>query len=165
MTETASSSLAQRQAELVAALARGSPAPAGFDRERLRLAGESLARKRAGAVARAWPRLTVALADRYPTLFSEFASAHPLPSHGGPLADGRAFARWLANRGQLADAGKLETLMVDLHFVSGPQGLRPRRGPALKAVWLGERRRLVLGVRLAWFARCVTMPLGRLWDK
>src|SRR4051812_48216047 len=83
--------LAQKQAELVAALARQAAPPAGFNADRVRAAAASLAGKRRHAVARAWPSVPAALGERYAERFDTYAATAPLPRLGGPLADGRGF--------------------------------------------------------------------------
>jgi hypothetical protein len=138
--------LAEQQAALVRALTASGEAPAGFDAERLRLAATSLANKRRQEVARAWPALVRCLGERFRERFDAFAEKTPLPSEGGPLADGRAFARALA-REVWTDEARLEVLAVDLRQARCAGGLRPRRGVAVKVAWLRERRRLVVGVR------------------
>lgn len=47
MSPEARARLAQQQAELIRALLDGQPPPAGFDADRIRLAGRALAQKRA----------------------------------------------------------------------------------------------------------------------
>jgi hypothetical protein len=142
--------LAARQAELVRALTgQGDPPPA-CDAARLRATAESLAAKRAQAVARAWPELVAGLGDQWRQRFDAFAARVPLPHEGGPLADGRAFAHWLARLGELSDAGRLEGLAVDLHYRARAGGLVPRSGPALVWAWLRQSGRLVVAVRLPW---------------
>ena len=138
--------LAALQAELVEALARGAAPPIGFDAERLQAAATALATKRRCAAARAWP----ALADAIERHFDEYATASPLPRLGGPLADGRAFLRWLAARGEHAAEARLQALAVDLRFKTTADGLVPRRGPAMKAAMLHAPRRVVVALRLPW---------------
>jgi len=153
--------LAARQAELLRALLGETPAPAGFDADRVRATAGVLARKRARAAARAWPALAAALGYRFERLFAAFADANPLPAEGAPLADGRAFARCLAAAGELPDEGRLEALAVDLHYRTTPGGLRPRRGSACKLALLRRPRRLVVALRLPWLGeRWLTVPLG-----
>lgn len=145
------SPLAQQQAALVAALSGRAPAPDGFDRARLSAAADALARKRMKAVARAWPQLARAMmAERFAACFEAYAAVAPLPERGGPLADGRAFARWLKARGQLPAAGALEALAVDMQYVMSPHGLVRRRGPVVKFAWLAQPRRLFVAMRLPW---------------
>ncbi len=162
MSAEARARLAAMQADLVAALAAGAGPPAGFDAERVRLAAASLASKRRQAVARAWPDLAAALADRFGPRFEAFAAQTPLPAAGGPRADGRAFAAWLARQGELPEACRLHALAVDLRYVRTAAGLRPRRGPALKALLLRQARSLVLAVYFPWLGeRWLSIPLGR----
>ena len=154
--------LAAQQAVLVRALTtRGEPPP-HFDAARLRAAAASLARKRARQAARAWPGLARALGRRFDGLFAAYAEAATLPRQGGPLADGRAFAHWLAARGELPQSGRLQALAVDLRYIASPDGLGVRRGPACKAAWLHQSRRLIVAVWLPWFGeRWLSIPLGR----
>lgn len=153
--------LASEQAALVAALVAGGEAPAGFDAARLAAAAASLARKRARAVARAWPGLAKGLGDRFGTWFAPYAAVIPLPREGAALADGRAFTRWLAARGELPEAGRLQALAVDLRFAASPRGLVPRCGPALRAALLERPWRLVVAVRLPGLGeRWLSLPLG-----
>jgi hypothetical protein len=154
--------LAAQQAVLVNALMVHGEPPPDFDAARLRAAAASLARKRARATARAWPGLARALGRRFGGLFAAYAEAAALPRQGGPLADGRAFARWLAARGELPEAGLLQALAVDLRHTGTPDGLAPRRWPTCKAAWLHESRRLIIAVRLPWLGeRWLSIPLGR----
>jgi hypothetical protein len=162
MSAEARARLAAAQADLVAALVAGGAAPPGFDRRRLEAAVASLAAKRSRAAARAWPGLAGALGDRFAARFAAFAVAVPQPRHGGPLADGRAFARWLAEAGTLPDAVRPQLLAVDLRYAGSPDGLRPRRGPCLKVALLRRPCRLVVGVQLPWLgAGWLTIPLTR----
>jgi hypothetical protein len=140
-------------------MARG-PVPGGFDSARLQAAAASLANKRAQSVARTWPGMADALGDRFAERFAAFAATTPLPRHGGPLADGHAFARWLASAGELPAAVRLHLLAVELRYAVRSDGLVPRRGPALKAVLLRQPRRLVIAVRMPWLGeRWFTIPL------
>jgi hypothetical protein len=156
MPDDARAELAARQAALVAALTAGAAPPAGFDTRRLRAAAASLAVKRRRAVARAWPGLAGVLDER----FTAFTASTPLPRDGGPLADGRAFVRWLG--GAAPAACRLQALAVDLRYARTAGGLVARRGPVLKVVVLPEPRRLVLALRLPGLGeRWLTIPLGR----
>lgn len=140
--------LAQQQAALVESLVGRAEAPPGFDAERLQTAGESLATKRRKEVAHVWPGLTRSLGDRYSTLFAEFAEQTPLPKVGGPRADGRAFAHYLAKLRLLPDEGRLEALRVDVYFKMTRDGLTHRRGTTVLMARLRDSRRLVLALRL-----------------
>ena len=62
--------LAARQAELIRALYGGPPAK-GMDPHKVTLTSNALARKRARAVARAWPELTRELGTQYAERFVE----------------------------------------------------------------------------------------------
>lgn len=92
------STLAQRQAELVAALVAGGPLPAGFDRRRVAVAEQALRGKRAGEVARVWPLLAAGLREDWPECFRRWAAGRP-PE--GALRDGWDLARELATEGAL----------------------------------------------------------------
>jgi hypothetical protein len=154
--------LAAQQAALVTALLAPGQVPAGFDPVRFRAAAASLAQKRAEAAVRAWPALARALGRRFGELFAAYAEVAPRPRVGGPLADGRAFTRWLVARGDLPEAGRLQTLAVDLRYASRPEGLVPRRWPTCRAVWLPQSRRLVIASWLPWLgAHWLNIPLAR----
>jgi hypothetical protein len=155
--------LAAMQTELVRALTGQAGTPHGFDSMRLQATAKALLKKRATAVARAWPGLARGLGDRYPHLFAAFAAQTPLLHAGGPLADGRAFARWLARAGELSEQGRLETLAVDLRYTNKGGVLVPRKGPALLTAVLGNPRRRVLLLRLPWIGdRWLSLHL---WDR
>jgi hypothetical protein len=154
--------LATQQAALVTALvARGAPPP-DFDRACLQAAAASLGHKRARAAARAWPALARTLGLRFDELFATYAAAAPLPRQGGPLADGRAFARWLAARRELPEAGRLQALAVDLRYTGNSDGLVPRRWPTWRLTWLPQSRRLIAAVWLPWLGQhWLSIRLGR----
>jgi len=144
--------LSAKQAEFLEALSRGGTVPERFDAERVRIARESLASKRMRSVARSWPALTAMLGETFATRFHEFAATTPLPREGGPLADGRAFARRLAEQGAFAefadsDSARLEILAVDLRYRGTREGLIRRRGPYIRAAFLPKSRRVVLAMR------------------
>jgi hypothetical protein len=154
--------LAAEQAALVTALVARGELPAGFDAVRLRATATSLVRKRRQAAARTWPGLARALGSRYDELFLEYAATAPLPRDGGPLADGRAFARWLAARGELPEAGRLQALAFDLRYAAKADGLVSRKWPTCKTAWLPHSRRLIVAVRLPWLGEYwLRIPLGR----
>ncbi len=142
--------LADCQTELVRALTGQGDAPPGFEPERLRAAAVSLERKRLREVALAWPALVQALGDDFGPRFRAFAAGRPLPAAGGPLADGRAFARTLAAR-EWTDDLRLAVLAADLR----------RRRPAVAVARLRQARRLVVAIHLPPFgAYRVSLPLG-----
>lgn len=139
--------LADRQAELVRALTGAGDVPAGFDRARVERAARSLVGKRVAEVARAWPALAAALGERFRERFRAYAQVTPPPEHGGPLADGRAFADTLADD-EWTDAAVWERLTVDLHHRRDRGGLRRRRGFGLAWARLLGSGRLVVRLRL-----------------
>jgi hypothetical protein len=144
MSVEARTQLAAMQAKLVGALVSDKSAPTGFDASRLKAAATSLRIKRARAVARAWP----CLRDQVGEQFAAFAAETPMPREGGPLADGRAFALWLALRSELPDAVRLQVLAVDLRYARHWDGLLPRRGPCIRVMRLPTSRRLVVAFRM-----------------
>jgi hypothetical protein len=140
---------------LVQVLTRRASIPDDFDASRIQAAADALARKRARAVARAWPALQRALGPCFLIRFAAFAATASIPRLGGPLADGRAFARYLALRGELPDEGRLEAMAVDLRYATVRAGLTPRRLPAVRIGWFPRRYGLVVAVRVPW--------LGEYW--
>jgi hypothetical protein len=138
--------LADQQAALVAALAGNGTIPAGFDAARVRAAADALAFKRARAVAQAWPSLRTMLGEQFRDRFAAYAGTTSLPQQGGPLADGRRFARYLAPQMPLTDAARLQILAVDLHYRSGAVGLVRRRLPWLGLTWIAQSRRVVIAL-------------------
>jgi hypothetical protein len=119
--------LARRQADLVAALVAGAPAPAGFDPTRIRATTEALLRKRAAEVAAQWPALRAELGPQWRTEFTGWARGRP---PRGSLRDGWDFARARAALGPRA-ALELATRTVRLAY-DGVRPPRPRRLPALR---------------------------------
>lgn len=124
------SSLAEQQAELVAALTSGAPVPAGFDTRLVEIARVALLRKRAGEVARQWPALAASFGPAWFRQWSAWAATRPTQ---GSLRDGWDLARDLRSQGQLAEAAAAEltdrekTLLYD-----GRSAPRPRRFAALR---------------------------------
>ncbi len=140
-------SLDDRQAALMAALAGRGPVPPGFDAGRIRAAADMLARKRAHALAQAWPCLPLMLGPDFHARFAAYAQQTTLVAQGGPLADGRLFVQWLQAAGlPLTDEVRLKAFGVDLRFTRRAQGWVPRRGPAVRAVWLPVARCWVVGL-------------------
>jgi hypothetical protein len=144
MSTEARTKLAAMQVNLVAALVGDATVPPGFDSGRLNSAAISLRTKRARAVARAWPCLRQEIGEH----FAAFAANTPLPREGGPLADGRAFANWLEQRGKLPEAARLQMIAVDLRYVRKRDALTPRRGPCIKLMRLPSSKRLAVALRL-----------------
>ncbi|MES2889767.1 MAG: hypothetical protein V4739_17365 [Pseudomonadota bacterium] len=140
-------SLREQQAALMAALSGQGPMAAGWDADRVRATAVALVHKRSRSVARTWPSLKAMLVDDYVACFARYASQHPLPREGGALADGRAFARWLAPLNDWSDAVHRQALQVDLHHAQDAAGLRVRRGPSVRLAWLPGARCWLLGMR------------------
>ena len=79
-----------RMGELVEALVAGRQAPEGFDSVRVQATARALLRKRADAVAKAWPFLARAYGQEWHTTFAQWARARP---GRGSWLDGWDFAR------------------------------------------------------------------------
>jgi hypothetical protein len=123
-------SLAERQAELVAALTSGAPVPPGFDERLVEAARVALLRKRAGEVARQWPLLASALGPRWAGEFARWAAKRPTQ---GSLRDGWDLARDLAARDALPAAAGEELAAREAAWrYDGSSAPRPRHGPALR---------------------------------
>jgi hypothetical protein len=103
---------AARQTELLDALLRGGDYPSGFAAAQADAAGRSLRRKRARAVASAWPALALHLGDALHPRFDAFSRSAEAPDAGDPLRDGLAFARWLGDEAQLGDDARVELLLA-----------------------------------------------------
>jgi hypothetical protein len=145
--------LAAQQAALVRALVAGGPVPGGFDPARVRATSAALARKRARAVARAWPGLAAELGGDFTERFLADAARRPPPTRGGALADGLAFADALAREGRLPGSAGVERLAARAHLST-----RPVR---LAATLAGPPRRLVVTVRAPGLGdRWLSLPLG-----
>ena len=106
--------LAEEQAELVAALARGQPLLPGFDASRLHAMSVLLRAKRRRAVARSCPAVARALGGRFAASFDEYAVGMPLRSDDGPIDDAVHFLQWLRARGELPRELRLLALRLRL---------------------------------------------------
>ncbi|MEH1169474.1 hypothetical protein V6V47_29250 [Micromonospora sp. CPCC 205539] len=143
--------LAERQAELVAALVAGGPAPPGFASAPLAATRTALLRKRAGDVARHWPLLAAGLGADWSATFAGWAAQRPT---AGSLRDGWDLARTLRERDALPPAGaeELATREARLRY-GGVEAPRPRRLPAVAraggavAVQIAGRVRLLRPAR------------------
>jgi hypothetical protein len=154
--------LAQDQAALIAALAARREPPPGFDTARLQAAADSLASKRARAAARAWPGLAESFGARYQALFLDYSAQTTLPRDGGPLADARAFVRYLQSRNELTDDVRQQILTVDLRFKLTSHGLVPRRLPSCRIAWFRSQQLLVVGIWSPVFGeRSFALTFGR----
>lgn len=154
--------LATQQRALVDALVNKNAAPPRFDEARVAAAAEALFRKRMRGVAKVWPSVARSLGESFSLEFASYAAKHPLPRQGGPLADGWAFARRLAQTAALPDAGCLELLAIRLRYRPSRHGLVRRRGPAIVFQFLRQAGRLVVGIRLPFMGqRLLSLPLLR----
>jgi hypothetical protein len=120
--------LRDRQAALVAALVAGGELPSGFAAGGpVAASAEALGRKRAGEVARAWPLLAAAIGPDWTRSFTAWAAGR---APAGSFADGLAYARELAARGELPSLARSELAAAEVRFVAG----RRRRLPAVRRV-------------------------------
>ncbi|GAA2099982.1 hypothetical protein [Actinomadura alba] len=123
---TAREELAAAQERLVRALVAGDEPPPGFDPARIAVAARALLNKRAGEVARAWPRLAAAHGARWPAAFADWAAG--TPSRGAWL-DGWGFAR--SRRAHLPPAAAAELAGCEAHWSYRPDGPPRRRRVAV----------------------------------
>lgn len=148
--------LSLQQAAFVRALVADGAAPADFDPVQLQVASAALFEKRWREAAHAWPGLAHELGAAFQPHFRRYAADSPLPERGGPAADGRQFATWLARQGFLLDAGRLEALVYDLH--------REPRFFQVRWVCLHRLRRVVVAIRLPLLgSRWCALPFG--WSR
>jgi hypothetical protein len=141
--------LAAAQEALVAALVAGGPLPPGFDAAGVEAASRALLRKRAGEVARTWPRLAMAYGERWPVAFAEWARDRPAQ---GAWRDGWDFAR--ARPGSRTRAAALELALREAEWsYDGRTEPRRRRVSARRVPGgmivraFGRTRLLTPGVR------------------
>lgn len=133
-------SLAQRQADLVAALVAGAPTPPGFSEPHLAAARAALLAKRAREVARVWPALSGAYGTEWIRVFGQWAQAQP-PQ--GALRDGWDFA--MANRPAPEAVGELRVRQA-LWVSARGATLRRRRLPAVRTYRDGAKRKVIVQV-------------------
>ncbi len=139
------SSLADRQAGLVAALTSGAPVPPGFDPRLVEVARVALLRKRAGEVARQWPALAAAHGPEWPRVFARWAATRPTR---GSLRDGWDLARDLGAELPAAAAEEVATREAAWVY-DGRSAPRARRLPAVRtaggcvALQIGGRVRIL----------------------
>ena len=151
-----------RQAELLRALMRGDAFPGGFDVAKAAAAGRSLRRKRARAVAGAWPALAIALGVGFAARFDAFARETPPPAFGFGTADGLAFARTLSPD-ERGDDVRVELLLARALVAGrGAGAMRARRGLFAGATVLREPRRILIVLRVPGLGRRgLVVPLAR----
>lgn len=139
--------LAETQAELVRALVGLGRLPAEFESSRIMTASDVLLMKRARGVASSWPEMSRALGERFFERFARYARENPIPAQGGPPADGRLFARALAQAGGLPEEARLEALAFDARYAARGGGFVPRRGFSVKMARLKRPPMLVIILR------------------
>lgn len=152
--------LAAAQLELVRALVSNEIAPAEFDSSRIQATADALLLKRSHSVAHGWPGLARSLGSAFDEHFAAYARSRPIVHEGGPLADGRAFARALARAGVLADEAALETLAFDLRYLVSSERVIARRGVSFGAALLKQSLWFVIAIRLPLLGeRWINVPL------
>jgi len=123
-------SLAQRQADLVAALVSGGPIPAGFDPARVAATADALLRKRAEEVGARWPALRAQLGPQWTEEFRRWARNRP-PL--GSWRDGWDYARHLGTAGRLGQLARAELAEAEVRYrYDGVNPPRRRRFPTLR---------------------------------
>lgn len=116
--------LALAQTALLSALVAGTPAPEGFDRERIGVQARALAVKRAGVVGKVAPELPEILGGRFRSAFLSYARRRPM--RGGYRQDALDFAEHLLEDGELT--GRAQVALRDWWLDrSGPA---PRKRPS-----------------------------------
>ena len=124
------SGLADRQAELVAALVAGGEVPEGFSTFGVLATRAALLRKRSGEVAAVWPLMSAAYGAAWRSTFSAWADGRP-PQ--GSLRDGWDFAR--AAGPDLPALARQELAERAARYAyDGASPPRPRRLGLLRAV-------------------------------
>ncbi|ABP55506.1 hypothetical protein [Salinispora tropica] len=128
-TDPTVTTLADRQAALVAALVAGAPPPPGFAPRPLAATRTALLRKRAGEVARYWPLLATGLGPRWLEVFQQWAAGRP---PAGALREGWDLARYLRGVGELPPLGADELACWQARYHDPEPGRppRPRRLPS-----------------------------------
>ncbi|MFD5729608.1 DUF692 domain-containing protein [Streptomyces sp. NPDC058368] len=101
VAESVRDGVAVAQTALLSALVAGTPAPEGFDPDRLRVQSRALAAKRADVVAKVAPELPEILGDGYRAAFLAYTGARPMTS--GYRRDALDFAEHLLIAGRPAD--------------------------------------------------------------
>jgi len=140
--------LAAGQLELVRALVGDGIAPEGFDGPRIQAAAGALLQKRAHSVARAWPDLARSLGSAFDERFARYARSRPMLQGGGPMLDGRRFAREIASAGPLADDAAVEVLAFDVRNRVKGDRVVARRNIFIGTAFLRRSLRFVIAIRL-----------------
>ncbi|MFD7613528.1 DUF692 domain-containing protein [Streptomyces sp. NPDC059828] len=121
-TEEARERLGLAQAALLSALVAGTPAPEGFDAQRLRVQSRALAAKRSDVVAKVAPELPQILGSGYRPAFVAYARNRPMSS--GYHRDALDFAEHLLIAGHPQDPATRRRLT---HWWQDRAGARPPR--------------------------------------
>lgn len=140
--------LAVAQTDLLEALDSGQSIPPGFNPQQVALAAHTLSKKRARVVERTWPMVAAALAEAFELAFLQYARHNKIPSDGGPLTDGRLFARFLEERGNFPESALQEVLSFDLSYSLRGGKIALRYGFGMRCVKLSNSSSLLLGLRL-----------------
>ncbi|MBC9713098.1 DUF692 domain-containing protein [Streptomyces sp. TRM66268-LWL] len=137
-TEPARDRLALAQTSLLSALVAGTPAPEGFDRQRLAVQSRALIGKRADVVAKVAPELPVILGDIYRPAFVSYAQRRPMTN--GYRHDALDFTEHLLAAGKPEDPDARRALTDWWLDRVGPKPLSQR--PVAR---IARRVRLALG--------------------
>lgn len=133
-----------RQAALLGALVANADLPPGFDVERAHLARHALVRKRARAVARAWPALVASLGRSFGQSFAVYAQQNPATRDPDAVADGLGFHRSLCGNERLDERAVRELLGARARYAVRDGRARPRRMPFVAAARGAGRRWLLV---------------------
>ncbi|MYQ76649.1 MULTISPECIES: DUF692 domain-containing protein [unclassified Streptomyces] len=138
VAESVRDGVAVAQTALLSALVAGTPAPEGFDPNRLRVQSRALAAKRADVVAKVAPELPEILGDGYRAAFLAYAGARPMTS--GYRRDALDFAEHLLIAGRPADdaARRRLTRWWRDRAAPRPPGRATRLARAARSVLVGR---------------------------
>ncbi|MFB8208978.1 DUF692 domain-containing protein [Streptomyces sp. NPDC056010] len=138
VAESVRDGVAVAQTALLSALVAGTPAPEGFDPNRLRVQSRALAAKRADVVAKVAPELPEILGDGYRAAFLTYAGARPMTS--GYRRDALDFAEHLLIAGRPADdaARRRLTRWWRDRAAPRPPGRATRLARAARSVLVGR---------------------------
>ncbi len=137
-TDAARQRVALAQHALLSALVADSPAPPGFDRDRLRAQRRALLTKRTHVVAKVAPDLPRILGEDFAGLFAAYARSRPMTD--GYHRDALDFAGHLLDGGALTDPARRRSLAGWLaDRTPSARGPLRRLVPALRARRLARR--------------------------
>ena len=101
MSDDRRSRIATQQAQLLQSLVEGTPAPEGFDEQRVQICGRTLKNKRLKTILRLHPWISPLLADKLQEEFQTYLDLHPAIPEDGGGADARQFIAHLDSRGHI----------------------------------------------------------------